>query len=345
MASEPLQKILIVDDDDDILAMLEIVLGERYDVVVARDGASALTALATCEVTGVIADHMLPGITGIELLDRAHELRPAAARVLITASDRVTVLRDAVNRAHVHRFLSKPLRIAELPSQVAEAIREAGLEAENARLVLELSGKNAELARINERLELEVLERTRELQAAVAELEQVAVRDGLTGLYNHRFFQEQFEAELSRGLRHGHPVSLLFLDVDHFKHYNDRHGHPAGDKLLRKLAALLTGGRDSGTPVSARKSDIAARYGGEEFVMILPETSLEGAAIKAERLRRIIATYPFDHADQQPGGCVSVSIGIACSPDHGADKQALIAFADKMLYQAKHAGRNRVCAP
>jgi diguanylate cyclase (GGDEF)-like protein len=277
-------------------------------------------------------------------LDRAHELHLAAARVLITASDRVTVLKDAVNLARVHRFLSKPLRLMELPQLVGDAIREARLEAENARLVKELSHKNAELARANERLELEVQARTRELQAAVAELEQLALRDGLTGLYNHRYFQECLDAELARARRHGHAVSLLFIDVDHFKQYNDQHGHPAGDKLLRKVAGLLTGGRDSGLPVSTRKSDIVARYGGEEFVMLLPETSLDGAVIKAERLRSTIASYPFEHAAAQPSKCVSVSVGVASFPTHGADKQELISAADKMLYRAKNAGRNKVIA-
>jgi diguanylate cyclase (GGDEF)-like protein len=210
--------------------------------------------------------------------------------------------------------------------------------------VLELSHKNAELARINERLEQEVLERTRELSAAVAELEQLALRDGLTGLYNHRYFQEYLDMELSRARRHAHALSLLFIDVDQFKLYNDRHGHPAGDRLLRRLSDLLIGGRESGTPVGKRKSDVVARYGGEEFVMVLPETELAGAAIKAERLRAAIAGQPFEHAAEQPNGCVSVSIGVATFPLHAAERQGLIDAADRALYRAKHEGRNRVCA-
>ena len=338
-------QILVVDDDDDINLMLETVLGMEFRVVTARDGASAMAALGSHQFSGVIADHMLPGITGVELLDRAHVLQPGAARILITASDRVNVLKDAINQARVHRFLSKPLRLQELSALVGGAIREAQLEAENVRLVAELSVKNTELARSNERLELEVQARTAELRTAVAELEQLALRDGLTGLFNHRYFQESFEVEVSRARRHGHPVALLFIDVDHFKHYNDRHGHPAGDKLLRKLASVLMGGGESGLPSSTRKSDVVARYGGEEFVMLLPETTLAGALIKAERMRAAIAHYKFDQASVQPLGCVSVSIGAACFPDHGQDKQELIAVADKMLYRAKHEGRNRVCSP
>jgi diguanylate cyclase (GGDEF)-like protein len=339
------RKILVVDDDDDILWMITAVLRNSYEVLTAWDGNAALALLEKQEVAGVIADHMMPGITGVELLDRSHELQPAAARILITASDRVNVLKDAVNRARVHRFLSKPLRLTELPATVGDAIREAWLESENARLVTELAYKNDELNQINGRLEVEVRERTTELQAAIQKLEELALRDGLTGLFNHRFLQEALDSELSRARRHAHPVSLLFIDVDHFKQFNDRHGHPAGDRLLRRIADVLTGGRNSGLPVQARASDIVARYGGEEFMMVLPETGIEGALIKAERVRRRVAEFPFDQADTQPGGVVSISIGLATFPDHGAEKQPLIDVADRELYRAKRAGRNRVCAP
>jgi two-component system, cell cycle response regulator len=338
-------RVLVVDDDADIRTMLQTVLRRDYDVISAGDGVAAVRMLQDTDVAAVLADHMMPGMTGVELLDRAHELRPGAARVLITASDRVGVLKDAVNQARVHRFLSKPLRLIELPDLVAGAIREAGLETENVRLVAELSVKNAELASINERLEQQVEERTRELRVAIAELEQLALRDGLTGLFNHRYFQECLEAELARARREQQTLGLLFIDVDHFKQYNDRHGHPAGDKLLKRLSLVLTGGKGSGLPRMARLSDTIARYGGEEFVMILPNTPLEGCMARAERLLRSIADYPFDHRETQPLGSVSVSIGIACFPQHAADKQQLIAEADAMLYRAKKQGRACACVP
>jgi two-component system, cell cycle response regulator len=337
-------KILVVDDDDDIVWMIATVLRTGYEVLKAHDGKSAVTLLEEHEFDGVIADHMMPGITGVELLDRAHDLRPSAARILITASERVNVLKDAVNRARVHRFLSKPLRLTELPGMLGDAIREARLEAENTRLVGELARKNEELNRINERLEAEVKQRTRELQVAVQKLEQLALRDGLTGLFNHRYLQEVLEAELARAKRHKHSLGLVFIDVDHFKAYNDRNGHPAGDRLLKRLAGVLVGGRDSGLPIQGRASDIVARYGGEEFMVVLPETSLDGCAIKAERIRRAIAEYPFEGAAAQPGGCVSVSVGVAVYPEHGNEKQQLIDAADRELYRAKRLGRNRVCA-
>jgi len=343
--TQNLQRILVVDDDADILMMLQTMLRKDYEVLTAHHGTVAVQTLQQTPVAAVIADHMMRGMTGVELLNRAYELQPGAARVLITATDRVAVIKDAINQARVHRFLSKPLRLSELPGLVAGAIREAGLETENQRLIAELSMKNAELGRSNERLEQEVSARTLELRAAIAELEQLALRDGLTGLFNHRYFQECLEVEISRATRQRQPLGLLFIDVDHFKQYNDLHGHPAGDRLLKRLAAVLTGGKESGLPRMARISDIVARYGGEEFVMILPATPLEGCVVRAERLLRSITDYPFEHREAQPDGHVSVSVGIACFPQHAADKQQLIAKADAMLYRAKRDGRNRLCAP
>lgn len=341
--------LLIVDDDPDIVRMLKTVLARQHEILTASDGAEAYELLQKHDVAAVLADHMMPGLTGVELLNKAFDLRPSAARVLITASDRANVVKDAVNLAHVHRFLSKPLRIADLSDVVSGAIHEAHLETENARLVEELSQRNAQLENAvqmledhRERLEVEVAERTKELRTAVAELERLALRDGLTGLFNHRYFQETIEAEIARAERHTHVVSLLFIDVDYFKNYNDQLGHPAGDRLLERLADLLVG-RGNSYGRSKRVSDIAARYGGEEFVLVLPETDKAGALITAERVRRTIANYEFERREVQPRGYVSVSIGVACYPADGATKAHLIEAADRALYRAKHLGRDRVC--
>jgi diguanylate cyclase (GGDEF)-like protein len=216
------------------------------------------------------------------------------------------------------------------------AIREASLEAENARLV-------AELARVNAALETQVMERTRELKEAVEKLETLAQNDGLTGLYNHRYLQQALSVELSRSKRYGRELGLLFIDVDHFKIYNDLNGHPAGDRVLQRVAQILTGGGQSGLPAQIRASDIVARYGGEEFVLILPETGLSGSTLKAEYVREAVWTHTFEHGQTQPGGRVSISIGVAVFPVHGKEQHELIAAADQELYRAKALGRNRVC--
>jgi len=347
--SEPALPILIVDDDADIVRLLTTVLARKHEIFTAKDGTEALELLRQHRFGAVLADHMMPGLTGVELLNKAFELQPGAARVLITASDRATVLKDAVNVAHVHRFLSKPLRIGDLIDVVDGALQESYLERENTRLVEELRQRNAQLQDVVQlleehrgRLETEVAGRTAELRLAVAELERLALRDGLTGLFNHRYFQEAIDAEISRAGRHKHSVGLLFIDVDSFKNYNDQVGHPAGDRLLKQLADVLAGRGDS-FGRSKRVSDTAARYGGEEFVLLLPETDKEGTIITAERVRRTIASYEFERRDVQPRGYVSVSIGVACFPEDGTTKAALIEAADRALYRAKRRGRDRVC--
>lgn len=163
----------------------------------------------------------------------------------------------------------------------------------------------------------------------------LAIRDGLTGLYNHRYFQNALANELSRAARFKKPVCVLLFDIDNFKHYNDHNGHPEGDYLLKEMAKLLNANK--------RSIDLVARYGGEEFVMILVETNAEGGQVVAERIRAAIANHPFKHRETQPLKCVSVSMGLAEFPLHAADRQGLITAADQALYRAKEGGRNRVC--
>lgn len=161
-----------------------------------------------------------------------------------------------------------------------------------------------------------------------------AITDGLTGLYNHRFFREQLEVEIGRAERYGHDVALIIMDIDHFKHYNDTHGHPQGDELLRGLAELLR--------KSIRKADLACRYGGEEFAIILPETGKETAVYLAERIRKAISEHPFPFRETQPMGALTVSIGVAVFPLDARVIDKLIRKADDALYKAKSTGRNRV---
>jgi diguanylate cyclase (GGDEF)-like protein len=161
----------------------------------------------------------------------------------------------------------------------------------------------------------------------------LASTDGLTGLYNHREFQQRLSVESERSQRYGHSLSLLLVDIDHFKRVNDQHGHPAGDTLLKELAETIR--------TSIRTMDVAARYGGEEFVVILPETPSEGAVVVAERLRRQIADRRVVAVSGQSLTC-SVSIGVATYPVDAQQKERLIDAADKALYHAKYAGRNTV---
>ncbi|MGQ9738169.1 MAG: GGDEF domain-containing protein [Armatimonadota bacterium] len=161
-----------------------------------------------------------------------------------------------------------------------------------------------------------------------------AVRDGLTGLLNHRRLQERMKEELSRSLRYQHPMTLLMIDVDYFKRYNDTYGHQQGDEVLRILAQILR--------QHVRHSDIVGRYGGEEFAVVLPETNKDSAVMLAQRLCEIVASTPFPgHRDGLPVRC-TISVGVASYPEDGLTVSELIAAADSALYRAKRFGKNRV---
>jgi diguanylate cyclase (GGDEF)-like protein/PAS domain S-box-containing protein len=174
-------------------------------------------------------------------------------------------------------------------------------------------------------------------KTAQAALEQLATRDGLTGLANRRCFDDTLHAEWARALRQHQPLSLLMVDVDNFKAYNDANGHLGGDECLKRIATAVSS--------EMRTNDLVARYGGEEFAVILPNQSLKGAASVAERIRTRVEQLQVPNR-LVPGQHVTVSIGAAtaiASPDNSASE--LVAIADAALYRAKHMGRNRISLP
>jgi two-component system, cell cycle response regulator len=167
-----------------------------------------------------------------------------------------------------------------------------------------------------------------------ARTRRLASTDGLTEVYNHRTFQERLSQEIARADRYSRPLSLLMIDVDHFKVYNDTYGHPQGDIVLQDLARLLQ--------EMSRTSDTVARWGGEEFAIILPETDSVGAQKIGQRLREQVEGYLFPGKELMPGGTLTISIGVATHAPAGS-RDALLQAADTALYTAKHEGRNRVC--
>jgi diguanylate cyclase (GGDEF)-like protein len=164
-------------------------------------------------------------------------------------------------------------------------------------------------------------------------LRKMSITDGLTGLTNHREFYNQLRKELERARRYRHTVSLLIIDVDDFKKYNDRFGHLAGDLALKKISDLLR--------YCARATDIVARYGGEEFAVILPESSASGALMLAERIKTEVANFNF--LPQVPGEVhLTVSIGIYTAEEGAVTEDQLVGYADEAAYSAKNTGKNRV---
>jgi diguanylate cyclase (GGDEF)-like protein len=208
-----------------------------------------------------------------------------------------------------------------------------------------LQQANEELGRLNlsyEQLILDLKQQkhksdrlANELRATNEQLRELALKDGLTGLYNHTYFQDALKKEMSQAGRYGHALSLLLFDLDHFKKVNDTHGHPTGDRVLEEVGAVIR--------KATRRADIAARYGGEEFAVILPETDLKGARVIAERLRGAVEGL-YITSDRNTTLSITISCGIAAASPLCRDtkKTTFIHAADQALYRSKRNGRNRV---
>ncbi|RME24557.1 MAG: diguanylate cyclase [Deltaproteobacteria bacterium] len=240
--------------------------------------------------------------------------------------------------------MAESLRVGDFSSRVEVSTRD-----ELGRLAEAFNIASAQLHEYTTRLEekvrersQQIIEKNRELEEAnrmlneqAKRLEELATTDGLTGLFNKRHWMERVGSfEVMRARRGRHSLSLMMIDVDHFKHYNDTNGHLAGDELLRKLARIIRN--------TLRSTDIAGRFGGEEFCVALIDTDIDDARAVAEKLRKTVEAADFDYQQNQPGGKLTVSIGVAELDLDKDDLEALIDKADRALYDAKARGRNRV---
>lgn len=174
------------------------------------------------------------------------------------------------------------------------------------------------------------------LRIQAVELRQHTYLDGLTGIANRRRLDEYLESELRRSKRSGFPLSLIMIDIDHFKTYNDTYGHQAGDRCMVQVASTFSS-------VLHRPADLVARYGGEEFAIVLPDTDIHGAMTIAETMRKAVAALGIENARAKTTGIVTVSLGVATAEGWAREPADLIAAADGALYTAKHEGRNRIC--
>lgn len=289
-------KILVVDDEPNTREALKRTLHKEFEVLDAADAAEALKVLEkNPDLAIILSDERMPGMTGVDLLTQVKNQYPKIVRVILSGQIELDGMMRAVNQASVHRFIMKPWDNAFLRLQLQEAM---------------LHHKDLDEMR---------------------RLEQLAITDPVTGLTNHRFFQERVREEFDRANRHNRSFSLLMIDVDYFKAFNDRYGHPAGDQALFKLAQILK--------KATRMADTISRYGGEEFTMILPETGRTAALEVAERIRKDMEETIIDPVHRHT---FTFSIGLATFPQDAADVETLIFKADQALYQAKQKGRNRV---
>ena len=258
-------------------------------------------------------------------------------RLLTSKVDQVTRLYSYMHIRHYPLVVSMALGKEDI---FANWVQEAWWAAAvTGLLIIVLSGFGLHLVRqisVREKAEAELRETKRMLEDLNRSLELLSLEDSLTGLGNRRRFDIALEAECKHSMRHGTPLALVMIDVDHFKRYNDLYGHPAGDECLRQVGAAVKSAR-------GRPSDVAARYGGEEIAVLLPQTDAAGAFAAAERLRQAVEALGVAHAGS-PAGQVTVSIGVASfAPFDGAgDPARLVRRADRALYAAKAAGRNQV---
>ncbi len=333
--------ILVIDDEQDNLDLLQRALHRDFNVFAASSGPQGLEILRQNAIEIILADHRMPGMTGVEFLAEAIKTSPGSKRVILTGYADVEGVIDAINTGRVHYFIRKPWDRHQLSATLDQLLELQRLESENSRLLEELRAKNASLEYkeklLNESLDergRELLRANNALERANTELSRLAFKDGLTGLYNHRAFQERLREEVARARRYRKPCTLVFVDIDHFKQFNDKHGHPRGDSLLKAVADLLLS--------QVRASDVCARYGGEEFCLLLPETGKDGGQIKADRLRELVHGTHFPGAEYLPLKRLSMSFGVAEFPTDALTADDLVSRADHALYVAKRLGRDRV---
>jgi two-component system, cell cycle response regulator len=304
-------RILVVDDSQaqrDKLA--QVLRGEGWEVTVAKDGNEAIKLVRSTQPDLVLLDMILPDMDGRQVL---RLIKPRDAEsfmpVIILSVKGDTNTKVEGLRIGADDFLVKGVEDPEIIARCQAMLRIKSLQ-----------------------------ERLREMQR---KLEEQSITDALTGLKNRRFFDERLHEEFRRAQRYGDYLSLIMVDLDHFKQVNDRFGHPAGDAVLREAAALIR--------ASLRDPDICARYGGEEFAVILPKTHMSGALAVAERIWRAIGAKEFVLGPGEDGKApraisVTGSIGIAFYPSKDINSSdLLLRFADQALYQAKRSGRNTIC--
>lgn len=321
MTPEPLH-VLIVDDSALMRAMLRQALrdlGARVEAPATLDEAREALGLrgGHTDVDVLLLDLVMPGTDGLTFLRelRAHAHLQDLSVVMVTALQEDDRLDEAF-AAGANDYVTKPVRPTVLCARTLHA----------ARLTRALR------ARREREAQLEHL--TGSLRALNDQLTALSVTDALTGLANRRAFDAHLTRALALHARSGLNVTLIMLDIDHFKRYNDALGHPAGDECLREVATLL---RDC-TP---RRTDLTARYGGEEFALLLLDTDLAGGLTVARRVVSALTARRLPHPGS-PLGFVTVSLGVACTAD--TPDLPLAEAADQALYRAKQAGRHRALA-
>ena len=293
------EHILIVEDDDAIRNSIHEFFAESdYNAFSTPSAEEALEIIKSGTIQIVITDIMLPGKDGLQLTSQIKQNYDIDVIVMTGYSENYSY-EEAINKG-ASDLVFKPFRLEELLLRLKRVLKERRL--------------------------------TKERNRILSKLENLAITDGLTKLYNLRHFYHLLEIEIDRCRRYGHPLALLLLDIDNFKVYNDTYGHLEGDKVLVRIAQIIQS--------CLRTMDTAFRYGGEEFTVILPETTAEEANNVAHRIRTAVE---FENFFPEPENVVTVTISIGVTEYH--NKESLSAFikrADQAMYLSKEKGRNAI---
>lgn len=292
-------KLLVVDDQPINIQVLHQVFASEFQVFMATNGAQALALCRSNPPDLVLLDVVMPGMDGFAVCTelKADEATRNIPIIFVTAHT------DAEQETHgldvgAVDFISKPVNPAVVRARVKTHL-------------------------------------TLKLQSDV--MRKLVFLDGLTGVYNRRYFDQHIATEMARAVRNKTSLAVIMVDVDFFKRFNDRYGHQTGDDCLRLVSQTLKEGL-------RRPADLVARYGGEEFACILPETGFTDAMTIAKELEHKVRAKNFPHADSDAASVVTVSLGVSCRDAEGTESAAeLVALADTQLYQAKRSGRGRAC--
>ena len=294
--------ILIVDDEEDIRILFKDILAlPGYNVWTAGSGLEAINMMSDVDFSIVLTDMRMPGMDGLEVTKNLKEINSDITVIAISGySSKESAM--ALLKEGAYDYITKPVDINEVRIIVKRA-------AERYRLLSEVKEKDV--------------------------YKNLAIHDGLTEIYNRRYFNQTVPRELERAKRYKNPLSFLMVDIDYFKKFNDTQGHLAGDWALKRISQVLMG--------SIRIPDMVLRYGGEEFAVVLPETNKPDAIVVAERIRKNVSLTRFLDSGFIPTQFLTVSIGVCTFPVDAQNFQEVIENADKHLYSAKRLGRDRIC--
>ena len=292
-------RLLVVDDDEGVRSLLEDLLVEsNYMVDTASSGEEALKMVRVNTYDLVVTDLRMSGMHGLEVIKEVKTIDPGIDVIVMTGYASVNSAVESMKAGAVD-YITKPFNSDQI------------------RLVVK---KNIE------RRKFQRLANEREFYKILSSI------DGLTELYNYRYFHQHLQMELERERRYKRPLSLIMIDIDDFKDYNDQYGHPVGDLVLKRLATILKS--------ATRGCDVLCRHGGEEFAIILPETNKKDATIVCERIRQAVEDTNLLDGEGNAIGNIKITVGLASFPEDADNKNKLVEVADRALYRGKRAGKN-----